>query len=800
MLIIGASAAMTLTATAVGGLPAYAAASPRLPREQGRQEGLTSRYDGTVFDHVRVDIGGDQARLFIPRGIVPGSERVPVLWLYHGAGSSHDALTGGFRPMGERAVDLGMIAICQNLGGTLWTHPTALQHQVNGWDYLSAVYDVDRCFLRGTSHGGAMGAEVVATQLIPHVVGAYIVNGVYDLEHLYLNGSTQARFSIGDTFGYDLGAIRAHSPSRHVGASAWSQTRLRVVYSQPDSSDTTTPPPQHGKALIAAAAPHAVEASARTHSNGHTTPGFADSDNQATMARWLEEIETPPEPPGFPTPIAQWGFTESTAPFAAAGTGIAALVQGPGSNAVTVATPWGRGVQFDGSSDHLRIPAGSIGALNVGATTGKVTIAAWVQSTDTNAGMIAGCWQESDGTPRRAYALFNDLATYGGNERVCMNVSRTGGDTPGYPHSIDYAVNPQLMERGAWQFHVGTYDGAEAIAYLDGEAAPYPSYTDRAGATYAKNPYRFVDGINPDPGDFLVGASRRDSSAVNLHRGTIAGLRVWDAALTAEQVRELYDTEKAALTGPVVPGPIAQWDFAESAAPFASSIVGAAALQQGAGSTVGRVSTPFGGGVEFDGSTDFLRVPESELGPLNIGASTGTVTVAAWVYSTDSNNANIAGCWQESRSDPRRSYALFNDLPMYGGNDMVCMEVSKLGDATPGYPFSIDYAAEPTPIERGQWQFHVGTYDGAQAIAYLNGTATPYTSYTDSSGATYDKNPYRYPDGLNATPTDFMVGAVVRDGRLINLHRGRIARLRVWDRALTAEQIATLYESERAEL
>ncbi|GAA1976371.1 LamG-like jellyroll fold domain-containing protein [Microbacterium pumilum] len=249
-----------------------------------------------------------------------------------------------------------------------------------------------------------------------------------------------------------------------------------------------------------------------------------------------------------------------------------------------------------------------------------------------------------------------------------------------------------------------------------------------------------------------------------------------------------------------VPLPMASWNFAESAAPYASGIAGAPALKQGWRSTAVRISTPFGGGVQFNGMNDYLVVPAAFVGRLNVGATTNAVTVAAWVYSSDTNNALIAGCWQESRADPRRSYALFNDLPMYGGDDMVCMEVSKGGGATPGYPFSIDYAAEPRKITRGIWQFHVGTYDGAKAVAYLDGRTTPYPSYTDSHGATYARNPYLYPDGLNAAATDFMVGAVKRDGSLINRHKGAIARLRVWNSALTGAQVGALYAAEKAAL
>ncbi|WP_139344358.1 LamG domain-containing protein [Rathayibacter sp. VKM Ac-2630] len=229
-------------------------------------------------------------------------------------------------------------------------------------------------------------------------------------------------------------------------------------------------------------------------------------------------------------------------------------------------------------------------------------------------------------------------------------------------------------------------------------------------------------------------------------------------------------------------------------------MAGAPALQQGVGSSAQRVSTPFGEGVSFNGSTDHLMVPKGELGPLNLGASTGAVTIAVWVLSSAPGGSCLAGVWEESTVGPLRSYALFNNLPEYGGWERVCMHVSKTGGPTPGYPFSRDYSVEPRRITRGVWQLHVGTYDGAEAVSYLDGTATGYPKFTDKLGATYAKNPYRFDEGLNAAPGDFVVGAVGRDGGMINRFKGTLARLRVWDRALTAEQVKELYTVERSAL
>ncbi len=61
---------------------------------------------------------------------------VPVVWFYHGSGSDHNALDGGFKPMLAAVVDRGGIAICQTAGGTLYSHPTAVALQVAGYAYM----------------------------------------------------------------------------------------------------------------------------------------------------------------------------------------------------------------------------------------------------------------------------------------------------------------------------------------------------------------------------------------------------------------------------------------------------------------------------------------------------------------------------------------------------------------------------------------------------------------------------------------------------------------------------------------
>lgn len=245
-----------------------------------------------------------------------------------------------------------------------------------------------------------------------------------------------------------------------------------------------------------------------------------------------------------PAPLAEWDFSQASAPFLSTAADLP-LTQGHGSVFVTRTTsPWGYAASLPSGGAYLKLDAASIERLNIGAAGGSaVTVAAWVWQTDTNIGFAAGCWQEDDGDPRRQYGLFGDLDFYGGNDRVCMHVSKTGGPTPGYPYSRDYAASNETYTRSAWHFWAGTYDGLQAIAYLDGVASSYRDFTDNKGQTYDKNPYLFSLGLNDTPCDFTVGAVQLSSGMGNHLQGQIAKLRVWDEALTPQDIRALYSAE-----------------------------------------------------------------------------------------------------------------------------------------------------------------------------------------------------------------------------------------------------------------
>lgn len=325
--------------------------------------------------------------------------------------------------------------------------------------------------------------------------------------------------------------------------------------STPSATAVPTPPPGPSPTATAAPSPTATAAPSPTAT---AAPSPAPSP-VPTASPTPTPVPTPAPTPtptlaptpssgpvDVPTPIAEWRFDEAGAPFRTTA-GDLPLQHAGTVRATTVATPFGRGVKLPGKS-FLRLRGDAVGRLNVGAGSGTVTVAAWVLMTDDNAGFVAGMWSEASGDPRRSYGLFYDLSAYGGDERTNFHVSRTGGPTPGHPFSLDYSASGQTFTRHVWQLHVGTYDGQAAVSYLDGLAVAYGPVKDKSGNVYVKNPYPYPDGLNPNPAEFTVGAVQMASTVGNYAEGTFARVRVWDRALTAAQVRALYDSER-----PVVP-------------------------------------------------------------------------------------------------------------------------------------------------------------------------------------------------------------------------------------------------------
>lgn len=190
----------------------------------------------------------------------------------------------------------------------------------------------------------------------------------------------------------------------------------------------------------------------------------------------------------------------------------------------------------------------------------------------------------------------------------------------------------------------------------------------------------------------------------------------------------------------------------------------------------------FGGCVQLDGTNASVTVPRS--GSLDIG--TNALTISMWVNLRvlPSRLATSYGAIYDSTND---CYVVYLDK----SNKELRFKVTDVNNhaARPGIPES----ALPT----NQWLQVVATYSGqagpvsGQACIYLNGQ--PKDAHTGNDSTT--------PVGLTRNVKPGQTAAMGREGPIGgNYFSGMVDDVAIWTRALTAAEVASLYQSGQSGL
>ena len=253
-----------------------------------------------------------------------------------------------------------------------------------------------------------------------------------------------------------------------------------------------------------------------------------------------------------------------------------------------------------------------------------------------------------------------------------------------------------------------------------------------------------ITGTLEDTTGFHIGSSRTPDRNWN---GSICNVRIYDRALSVEEIQTLYD-----------------WGSGDFARPLnnenSSSAVSRWALDGDATDSWGSNDGTTSGGLSwsndairgqaasFDGSDDEIDVGNS-LG----GASEGTV--AAWVQShTDTGWKAV---WDENDGTSA------NGTRLYLTNNNVF-----------GFQVNGKWAeSDVTPVSNS-WYFIVGTYDGSNVKMYINGYQKSATSQS----------------GIIESTSEGMIGSEY-DGDYT--WDGKIDEVRIYDKALSREEVFELY-------
>ncbi len=408
----------------------------------------------------------------------------------------------------------------------------------------------------------------------------------------------------------------------------------------------------------------------------------------------------------------------------------------------------GQGLEFDGVDDFVEV-GNSIKVDN--SNTG--TISGWVKF-DT----ITGAHYILSYGGNNTSLIGLKISDFAGTNYLNFQQQTDGGDT------LIIRGNTPLTA-GNW-YHLGiTNDGIAWVLYVNGVRESLTIDTD--GASTGNNGDWFDDTSPTETDGSLIGARLFSGSLAGNLDGLIDDVRIYNRALSQDEIKRLYNLgattkiNKTLTTNPDLEnGLVGHWTFDGGDMDWASTT--AETLDRSGNANNGDVTNfdktsvrpgKIGQALDFDGVNDWVNV-----GDINIVKD---ITIAAWV---NPRNARSDGSRIVEKDDAGEAYRL-----QLGQNAVTDIHFR----TTTASSQSITIA---NMVTFNEWFQVVGTYDGTTMRLYKNGLEIGSIAQS----------------GNLKTGTDpVAIGNTPATGRQFD---GIIDDVRIYDRALSADEIKRLYD------
>jgi len=444
---------------------------------------------------------------------------------------------------------------------------------------------------------------------------------------------------------------------------------------------------------------------------------------------------------------------------------------GQGNNATSTGTnvpqkasgKIGQALNFDGVNDFL-----DPGYLSQLTGASFISASYWAKTTDqTNRLVAIGSYAGAGGAANLAFE-FNRGAALPESNKLWFGARDVATNELDF-----YTTNTTNAMDGQWHHVVAIFDfaGATGQIYLDGVSQAV-SYQSQGVLTT-------MDALTQS---VYIGALDNVGTPANYFPGSLDDVRIYNRALTPDEIKRLYKMGTAKFGASNVAGSLSQglvgwWTFDGKDMVQDSSGKITAYDRSGQGNnatTTGtnvpvRASGKIGQGFNFDGVDDF------------VGASTfswpsgGPVTVSFWnkVSSTDLSSP-LGSAFGSSRGSAAQDNRFQVHAPYSDG-----LLYWDYGDILGAGRISVSYSNY-----LNKWTHVVlvsqGNGGNFKAI-YLDGTLVA----TDSTS-----------DGPDIALTGMDIGRW-NDGGSVTYHKGSVDDLRIYNRALTADEVKRLYNMGR---
>lgn len=344
-----------------------------------------------------------------------------------------------------------------------------------------------------------------------------------------------------------------------------------------------------------------------------------------------------------------------------------------------------------------------------------------------------------DVSGRQGWYIWQGPNSQGAGELYSIGVE--GGYIEVAHWSDDRNYTDALVDFDNWQHVVVVYHGGgDERVYLNGELADSTNGSALVTTT----------------GDWYVAS--RSGSTDYLHT-KMDELRIYNRALAASEVQRLYQAGQVQVKSANKSGLVGYWSFDEGAGTQAGDFSGNDNTGTLAGSTLPSwVSGRFGNALSFDGSTSDINLSSSDP----FSTLTSSFTITHWIKTSASSG---------------QMYTVANA----GGGSGFRFGLSSgkvaflVGDAG-GYKES---ACGSATVNDGEWHMITGVYSRSgtlQFTCYIDGVYQADVALTDSYDAMSTTAP-----GIGKPPCCVAFN-------------GSLDEVRIYDRALSAAEIAGLYE------
>lgn len=344
-------------------------------------------------------------------------------------------------------------------------------------------------------------------------------------------------------------------------------------------------------------------------------------------------------------------------------------------------------------------------------------------------------------------------------------VGAQDGTTRGLGASVNGAnwrTDNVEYEFGVWTHGAIVVTAAgEISAYVNGEPAP--------GAFYTGSATPFPDATT----NMRIGSWNHSTNRE--FDGSLDDVRVYNRALTASEISRLHQVSGPRVgVVPVSDGLVGYWSMDVGKGGFTAYDMQAS----NHGTLTNMDATDWvdglpgrGAALDFDGSNDFLTLGDPADGSLDFG--TGDFAGCAWIQSTESTTDTIMG----KRTSGGNGWLFRRD----GSGQRLNLRVDD--GPEPDY-----YSTTLVDLSDGEWHHTCFSADRSGDVTfYIDGVDVGGADMSSSSGSLSNSNP-------------FCIAANNCDSSLVNIFDGAIDEVRIYNRTITAEEVARLAKLTRPQV